>query len=72
MLAWLKLLNPKVWIALAAFILFASYTGAVYHAGGVGPAETHLHHGFVVVGEMLGDRGGEAGSAFGGLQAELQ
>lgn len=37
MIAWLKLINPKVWIVVALFILFALFTGAVYRAGGAGP-----------------------------------
>ena len=37
MFAWLKMLDPKVWMAIALFVAFAAYTGAVYHAGGVGP-----------------------------------
>ena len=37
MFAWLKLLDPKMWLAIAVFVLFAGYTAAVYHAGGVGP-----------------------------------
>lgn len=37
MFAFLKALDPKIWVAIGCAILFAAYTGAVYHAGGVGP-----------------------------------
>lgn len=37
MLTFLKALDPKVWLAIGCAILFAVYTGAVYHAGGIGP-----------------------------------
>jgi hypothetical protein len=36
-LAWLKTLNPRVWLCVGLFALFAAYTGAVYRAGGSGP-----------------------------------
>lgn len=36
-LAWLKTVNPRVWLYAGLFALFAGYTGAVYHAGGNGP-----------------------------------
>jgi len=42
MFAWLKLWDPRVWFAVALVVAVAAYTGAVYHAGGVGPrAELH-------------------------------
>jgi uncharacterized protein YceH (UPF0502 family) len=36
-IAWLKALSPRTWMAVGLLALFAAYTGVVYHAGGSGP-----------------------------------
>jgi uncharacterized protein YceH (UPF0502 family) len=36
-LAWLKTLNPRVWLFVGLFVLFAAYTIGVFRAGGSGP-----------------------------------
>lgn len=34
---FLKAIDPRVWLAVAAALIFIAYTAAVYHAGGIKP-----------------------------------